>query len=149
MNKKNFNFEEFIKSFDVLGMEGGKILIRSNMHKALEYVSDNYSFDILKSITAIDLKEKGIELIYHLFSTENEENLRLYFITKDEADSITDIFSSAQVDEDEIYDMFGVNFIGNESLKRLYMPESWQGYPLRKDYVQDDTRLAWNDNKNV
>ena len=50
------------------------------------------------------------------------------------------------LDINEIYDMFGIKFTGNEDLKRLYMPENWEGFPLRKDYVQDDTRLAWNDN---
>ena len=44
------------------------------------------------------------------------------------------------------YDMFGINFIGNEDLKRLYMPENWEGYPLKKDYRMDDKRLVWNDN---
>ena len=60
------------------------------------------------------------------------------------------IFLSLQfADENEIYDLFGINFKGNENLKRLYMPEDWQGFPLRKDYVQDDTRLCWNDDNNA
>ena len=38
-----------------------------------------------------------------------------------------------------------MNFIGHDDLKRLYMPESWKGNPLKKDYVEDDEKLRWND----
>ena len=87
-----------------------------------------------------------IELIYNLFSVEEEEDLIISIKVENETESVTDLFGSAEADEKEIYDMFGVKFIGHEDLKRLYMPENWKGYPLRKDYVQDDSRLAWNDN---
>lgn len=100
---------------------------------------------MLKSITAVDLGDE-IELIYNLFSVEDEEDVLLSIKVQNEAESIVDLFESAKADENEIYDMFGIQFIGNEDLKRLYMPENWEGFPLRKDYIQDDTRLAWNDN---
>ena len=64
---------------------------------------------------------------------------------KEEAESVSSIFDSAVADEKEIYDLFGINFVGNKELKRLYMPEDWEGYPLRKDYVENDERLSWND----
>ncbi len=64
---------------------------------------------------------------------------------KDEAESIVDIFDSACADEKEIYDMFGIKFIGNDELKRLYMPEDWEGHPLKKDYQDSDQRLNWNE----
>ena len=41
--------------------------------------------------------------------------------------------------------LFGKKFNGNSELKRLYMPEAWKGNPLKKDYVEDDERLSWND----
>jgi hypothetical protein len=49
------------------------------------------------------------------------------------------------IDEKEIFDLLGVNFIGNKELKRLYMPETWEGHPLKKDYQENDERLNWND----
>ena len=100
---------------------------------------------MLKSVTCVDLKD-SMELIYNLYSTENEEDVLISINVEDEAESVSGLFESAKADENEIYDMFGIKFIGNEDLKRLYMPENWEGYPLRKDYIQDDTRLAWNDN---
>ena len=69
----------------------------------------------------------------------------LAIVVQNETESVTDLFKSAIADENEIFDLFGVKFIGNPDLKRLYMPEDWKGVPLRKDYIQDDTRLAWND----
>ena len=122
-----------------------KIYINSdNIRQALTYLKENFSYNLLKSITAVDSGDY-IELNYDLLSVINEESVVIAIKVKYEAQSITDIFASAQADENEIYDMFGVMFIGNEDLKRLYMPENWDGYPLRKDYIQDDTRLAWND----
>ena len=66
-------------------------------------------------------------------------------IVIDEAESVTNIFDSAVADEKEIYDLFGIKFIGNSELKRLYMPETWEGHPLKKDYVANDERLDWNE----
>ena len=39
----------------------------------------------------------------------------------------------------------GIKFIGNDELKRLYMPEGWEGHPLKKDYENKDSRLNWNE----
>ena len=124
---------------------GNKVCVKNNLYEVLEYIKNNYSFNILKSITAVDLGGE-IELLYHLFSVADEEDAVISIKVQNEADSVIYLFESARADENEIYDMFGIKFTGNEDLKRLYMPENWEGFPLRKDYVQDDTRLAWNDN---
>ena len=124
---------------------GEKICVKNRLFEVLEYIKNNYSFNLLKSVTAVDLGSE-IELLYHLFSTEDEEDAIISIKVQNEADSVIDLFESARADENEIYDLFGIKFKGNEDLKRLYMPENWEGFPLRKDYVQDDTRLAWNDN---
>ena len=122
-----------------------KICINSsNIHSALKFIKENLSYQMLRSITAVDDGD-DIELNYDLFSLEDEESVIISTKVRYEAVSVADIYGSALADENEIYDMFGVMFIGNEDLKRLYMPENWNGYPLRKDYIQDDTRLAWND----
>ena len=122
-----------------------KIRLKNKLYEVLDYLKNTLSFNMLKSITAVDLGGE-IELMYHLYSIEDEEDAIISTIVQNEADSVIDLFESARADENEIYDMFGVKFIGNEDLKRLYMPENWEGFPLRKDYMQDDTRLAWNDN---
>lgn len=136
---------ELKNMFEGCELTSDKIIIKSNLAKTIKFVKEKYGFDILKEIIAVDNKEQGIELIYHMYSTIDEEDFLLSINVKDEAESITSIFDSAYADEKEIYDMFGVKFIGNDELKRLYMPEGWEGNPLKKDYEENDQRLKWNE----
>lgn len=139
------NWLELNNIFNDCEIIGEKLVVKSDLAKIVEFVKDNYNFNILKSITAVDNKEFGIELIYRLLNIEDEEELLISFSTQNEAESVSKIFDSAVADEKEIYDLFGINFLGNEELKRLYMPESWEGHPLKKDYEEKDERLNWND----
>ena len=147
--KARFNPEEFTEIFNGFTINENKLYSTGDPHDAIEYVNRVYYYDMLKNITAVDMQENGIELTYHLFSTENEEDLLISTTVSEEISTVTDIYKSAIADENEIYDMFGIRFINNDNLRRLYMPEDWEGYPLKKDYIQDDTRLAWNDKNNV
>ena len=139
------NLIELKQLFDEWGCEGNKIVIKKDIAYVLSFIKKNFHYDILKSITAIDWKDNGIELIYNLYSTENEENIIFSIIVKDTVESVSTIYDSAIADEKEIYDLFGVNFIGNKELTRLYMPEGWNGHPLKKDYQENDERLNWNE----
>ena len=139
------NWLELNNIFNDCEIIGEKLVVKSDLAKIVEFVKDNYNFNILKSITAVDNKEFGIELIYRLLNIEDEEELLISVSTQNEAESVSKIFDSAVAAEKEIYDLFGVNFLGNEELKRLYMPESWEGQPLKKDYEEKDERLNWND----
>ena len=139
------NWLEFNNIFQDTEVIGEKLVIKSDLVKTLDFIKNNYHFDVLKNITAVDLKDEGVELIYHLFNIADEENLLVSILVKDEAESVCKIFDSAVADEKEIYDLFGIKFVGNEELKRLYMPETWIGHPLKKDYVENDERLNWND----
>lgn len=139
------DWDKFKNIFNRCELDGDKIVITSDLVETLSFIKDNYGFNLFKEITAVDKKEDGIELIYHVYSTEDEEDLLLSITVKDEVESITGIFDAAHADEKEIYDMFGIKFIGNEELKRLYMPENWEGHPLKKDYKEEDQRLNWNE----
>lgn len=139
------DINKFKEIFENTTTIGEKIYIENNLAETVKFVKENYHFDILKEIIAVDNQENGIELIYRLYSAENEEEALLATIVRDEAESVCNIFDSAYADEKEIYDLFGVRFVGNQELKRLYMPEDWKGHPLRKDYMENDERLNWND----
>lgn len=124
-----------------------KVVVNSELVQVFDYLKNTpeFDFDILTSIIAIDLTDK-IELIYQLMSSETSETLSVSYYTDNyTAPTVTDIYKSANFDECEIFDLFGVEFIGNENLKRLFMPENWVGHPLLKSYVQNDERLVWND----
>ena len=139
------NWREIEKIFDDCELVGSKIVIKSNLSGVIDFVLKEYPYDMLKEIIASDKGDEGVELTYHLYSVDDEEDLFISITVKDEIESVTNFFKSAEADECEIYDLFGIKFIGNENLKRLYMPEGWQGHPLKKDYKETDQRLEWND----
>lgn len=139
------NWQEFQNVFQDCELKGEKIVIKSNLFEVLKFIKNNYYYDMLKEIIAVDNKELGVELIYKLYSVKNEDTTLVSITTYNEMESVTELYDSAVADEKEIYDLFGINFIGNNELKRLYMPETWKGHPLKKDYVEDDERLRWND----
>ena len=56
---------------------------------------------------------------------------------KPELDSITDLYNGAELHENEIFDLFGIIFKGHPNLRRMFMPDDWKGFPLRKDYVDE------------
>lgn len=125
---------------------GEKIIIKSNLVTTLDLVKNTYGFSLLKDITAVDNQENGVELIYRLYSPAHDEDVVISITAIDnKMESVSEIFDSAVADEKEIYDLFGIYFVGNSELERLYMPESWIGHPLKKDYEEKDERLNWND----
>ena len=143
-----FNFSILKSKFSNVDLiNESKVVVNSELVQVLDYLKNTpeFDFDILTSIIAIDLTDK-IELIYQLMSSETSETLSVSYYTDNyTAPTVTDIYKSANFDECEIFDLFGVEFIGNKNLKRLLMPENWVGHPLLKSYVQYDERLVWND----
>jgi len=76
-------------------------------------------------------------VVYHLTSLERNEDIRLKIALKGEnpsATSISDIWPCANWYEREVYDMFGITFTGHPNLRRILMPRSWKGHPLRKEH---------------
>ncbi len=103
-------------------------------------------FDMLKTISCAQFGDV-FELSYYLYSSSAKDYvvITVNISSNDEAiDSVSSVFGSANWDEREIYDMFGVRFNNHPNLKRILMPDEWKGHPLRKDYVNDDKRLRWN-----
>lgn len=143
-----FNFSILKAKFSNVDLiNESKVVVNSELVQVFDYLKNTpeFDFDILTSIIAIDLTYK-IELIYQLMSSETSETLSVSYYTDNyTAPTVTDIYKSANFDECEIFDLFGVEFIGNKNLKRLLMPKNWVGHPLLKSYVQNDERLVWND----
>lgn len=142
MNKYDFILERFPD----IKISENKIIVEHNLADLLKYLKSNpeLSYDTLFSIIAIDYSEY-IELIYVLVSTYLNETINVSINVTNETESVTDIYTSAYFDECEIFDMFGIRFNNNKHLKRLFMPKSWVGNPLRKNYQLNDERLMWNE----
>jgi NADH-quinone oxidoreductase subunit C len=107
--------------------------------KALKERSDT-SFDYLFCISGIDLQDK-LMVVYHLESTVHKHQIVLKAAAenreKPELDSIFDLYKGAELHENEIFDLFGIVFKGHPNLRRMFMPDDWDGHPLRKDYVDE------------
>jgi len=92
----------------------------------------------LVDIAGVDYfeREPRFEVVYHLYSTLTNLRLRLK-VRLDDGEaipSVTDIWRSANFPEREAYDMFGIIFTDHPDLRRIYLAEDWEGFPLRKDY---------------
>jgi NADH-quinone oxidoreductase subunit C len=102
-------------------------------------------YNFLEDVTAVDWypSEPRFQIVYHILSLSLKERVRLVVRLDSEAaslDSITSVWPSANFYEREIFDLFGVNFGGHPNLKRIMMPEDWNGHPLRKDYPVEGYR---------
>lgn len=104
--------------------------------------SPDIKLDFLSSITAADYLSY-LETVYHFYSVELKTGpVMLRARTSRETPqipSLTPLFLSADLQEREAYDMFGIVFTGHPDLRRLFMWDNFQGWPLRKDYEQEDS----------
>jgi len=96
-------------------------------------------YDFLSCITAADylgIREKRFEVVYVLFSISNRYRviLKTRIDENEEIPTLTSIWSTANWQEREIFDMFGIKFSGHPNLKRILMDDDWVGYPQRKDF---------------
>ena len=103
-------------------------------------------FDLLSDISTVDRfpMEPRFELNYHLLSISLRHSVRLRVRVHGgpsaEALSVTSVWPTADWHEREIFDLFGVRFEGHPDLRRILLPEDWEGYPLRKDYPVEGPR---------
>ena len=94
-------------------------------------------FDYLMSISAYDLGDSEIfGVAYNFYSTKLNQYLEVRIEVNDsqEIESITHLWRAADWHEREAYDMIGIKFKNHPDMKRILLPEDWEGYPLRKDY---------------
>lgn len=106
-------------------------------------------FNYLSDLTCVhypDRRTEPFEIVYNLFSIEENERVRLKVRTKESVDSVTGVWPSANWLEREVFDLFGVRFNNHPDLRRLLLPPDWEGYPLRKDYPLEFIENAWTAN---
>jgi NADH-quinone oxidoreductase subunit C len=121
---------------------------RARLVEIALHLREEEKFDMLADLTAVDWpkREKRFDVVLNLYSFAKNERLRLKVWAADAEDdvpSVVSVWPTANWQEREVFDMFGIVFSGHPNLKRILLPDEWQGYPLRKDYdiLQQDT--AW------
>jgi NADH-quinone oxidoreductase subunit C len=135
----------------------------ANLVEVCEFLRDTLSFDFLSNVTGVDWPNPAkadavavpegegtpaaggfLEVLYHLFSTSNRVGpLVLRARTLDRGEnakipSVVSVFRSAEFQEREIFDLFGVVFTGHPDLRRILMWDEFVDHPMRKDYVAPD-----------
>ena len=111
---------------------------RCRDHKELQ-------FNLLTDATCVDRypQEPRFELNYHLVSIPRRDKIRLKVrLSGSDAavDTLVPVWPGANWLEREIFDLFGIRFEGHPDLRRILLPEDWEGYPLRKDYPVEGYR---------
>lgn len=107
----------------------------------------DHDFDFLTDLTAVDHPklEDRFELIAILYSFEANRRIRVKtrFAESYSPPSLTSLYEAANWLEREVYDMFGIHFLGHPNLKRILLPEDWQGHPLLKEKSIIDMDQDW------
>ena len=113
--------------------------------EACLFLKNRSGFERLSTVTAVDRYpvEPRFEVVYHLHSVARNQRLRLKCLLagdSPELDSATAVWRSANWYEREAFDLFGIRFRHHPDLRRIMMPDDWEGHPLRKDYPIEGPR---------
>jgi NADH-quinone oxidoreductase subunit C len=149
---ENIQLGEFIKSlgsdFDIKeGKQFTEVTVPpAKLHSLASQLREKEEtlFDFLVSVTGVDYGS-DLGLIYHIRSTKYQHTVVIKTRTSDrkdpQFDSVSDIWEAADLHEREAFDLLGIKFLNHPDLRRLFLNSSW-GFPLRKDYVDDDI-ITW------
>lgn len=103
--------------------------------------NSEFDFDYLFCLTCIDWKDH-LMMVYHLLSKTHQHTIVLKAKISNrenaEIETVCNIWRTAELLEREVFDLFGVKFINHPDLRRLFLSDDWNGYPLRKDYVDEN-----------
>jgi NADH-quinone oxidoreductase subunit C len=118
------------------------VVPREHIVKACQFLksASAWEFNMLADICGVDRgpeEEPRFEVNYHLFSTTKHHRVRLKVIlneTDAHVESVTGVWRTANWHERETFDMFGVIFDGHPDLRRILLPDDWEGHALRKDF---------------
>ncbi len=120
---------------------------REHLRPLAEFLAGDkdLAFTYLSDVTGVDRFpiEPRFELNYHLLSISRRDILRLRVSLPGDAPtipSVVPVWPTANWHEREIFDLFGIRFEGHPNLRRMLLPDDWEGYPLRKDYPTEGPR---------
>jgi len=144
-----------LRAWNSAAVEGAKFdreemsifIERSSIREACALLRDDPGcpFNYLSDVTCVDWypSEPRFEVIYHLLSIAKKERVRLKVRLGNDSpalESVTAVWPSANYFEREVFDLFGIRFTRHPYLRRIQMPENWEGHPLRKDYPVEGYR---------
>lgn len=114
---------------------------RGRIVEILRDLRDTFGIEMLMDLTCVDWLDQGkperFSVVYQLFSVRHNQYARVKaWVPEDdpEIDSAFGVWCSADWAEREVFDLYGITFRGHPNLKRILMPDTYTGHPLRKDY---------------
>jgi NADH-quinone oxidoreductase subunit C len=118
------------------------VLLPEHLVAVCAYLQKDLRYTFLSSVTAVDWPERipRYDVVYHLLSIPNQSELRLKVRVGQRredhpsAPTVSGVWPGANWYEREVYDLFGITFVGHPDLRRILMPMDWTTHPLRKDY---------------
>jgi len=142
-NKLNIIKDKFSSVEIVDGKGYIEIFVALNELHELCYFLKNekdFGYDYQFCMTAVDNPDYFL-LVYHFENTETKECVVVKAKTEGRenpfADTVCDIWPSSEFFEREVFDLFGIKFKNHPDLRRIFLEDDWQGYPLRKDYIDE------------
>lgn len=103
--------------------------------------NNNFEMDYLFCLTCIDWKDHFM-MVYHLHSKKHRHEFvvkaKLENRENPEIESLSGIWKTADFHEREVFDLFGITFLHHPDLRRIFMDDNWKGFPLRKDYMDEN-----------
>jgi NADH-quinone oxidoreductase subunit C len=122
-------------------IDRGQSIVLIGPHSVLDvarYCRDGEKFEMLVDLTAVDWpnREQRFDVIWNLYSFTKNQRLRLkaHISSGQSIASVSSVWAAANWLERECFDLFGIAFEGHPDLRRILLPDEWQGHPLRKDY---------------
>jgi len=153
-NLKEHSTAAAVEAFDADAVKGGRFerneltldIAPPKIASICGFLKYDQNFIRLSSVTAVDRypAEPRFEVVYHLHAVDRNERVRLKCRVRGEdpvIESVTSVWRSANWYEREVFDLFGIHFLNHPDLRRIMMPDDWEGYPLRKDYPIAGTRV--------
>ncbi|NTU43725.1 MAG: NADH-quinone oxidoreductase subunit C [Nitrospirales bacterium] len=135
-------FPSEVREIREFGGQVSVVMGKERIREVMRFLHDapELYFDFIEDLCGVDYlgrKEPRFEVVYHLLSIRHRHSIRIRAeVPEDDCtiSSVTDVWLGANWHERECFDMFGIFFAGHPDLRRILMPEDWEGYPLRKDY---------------
>lgn len=139
INKIKEKFADSIEKIELNVLQPFIVIKKEKLKEIAEflYSEKELAFNYLMCLSGVDWRDY-LEVVYHLYSFEHNHKIILKVkIEKNnpKVSSISSIWKTANWHEREAYDLFGIIFEGHPDLRRILLPEDWEGYPLRKDYT--------------
>ncbi len=130
--------EDLIQSFGVEVSEQGIPYVPRDRLPELAKALKDRGYRFFAFVTAVDYKEY-LELVYLIrnLDTGDEAFFKVKIQEGEPVPTLSHLYEGANWHEREVYDLFGVTFDGHPDLRRILLPEDWEGHPLRKDYPMD------------